>query len=130
MHFKNFLEWIHLKEKLDLGVRKIPHVNEAEVWWASLGENIGFEINGKSKLFTRPVLIFKKLSKSFYLIIPLTTQKHAGTWYVNYKQQGKMVTACLQQVRTIDYRRLYSKLGVLDDSDFEKVRIGFKNLYH
>lgn len=130
MHFKNFLEWVHLKEKLDLGVQKVPHVNEAEVWWASLGENIGYEINGKSKLFTRPVLVFKKLSKSFYLVIPLTTQKHVGTWYVNYKQQGKMVTACLQQVRTVDYRRLYSKLGVLDDSDFERVRIGFRDLYN
>lgn len=36
MHCKKFLEWISLKEKLNTGAQKIPHVNEAEVWWASL----------------------------------------------------------------------------------------------
>ena len=37
--------------------------------------------------------------------------------------------ACLHQIRTIDYRRLYSKLGRLDDNDFDHVRNGFMNLY-
>ncbi len=130
MHIKKFLEWIGLKEKLHSKLQKIPHVSEGQIWWASLGENIGFEINGKSKLFTRPVLIFKKLSKEFFLVVPLTTQHHMGSWYVNYTHAGKSITACLQQVRTIDYRRFYSKLGVLDDSDFEKIKIGFRTLYH
>jgi len=129
MHLKNFLEWIGLKEKLDSGMQKIPHVNEAEVWWASLGENVGFEINGKSKLFTRPVLVFKKLSKSFYLVIPLTTKVHTGSWYVNYEYKGKDVTACLHQLRAIDYRRLYSKIGILEEPNFEKIQIGFEKLY-
>ena len=129
MHIKRFLEWIGLKEKLHFSSQEVLHVTEGQIWWASLGENVGYEINGKSKLFTRPVLIFKKLSKEFFLVIPLTTQAHFGTWYVNYKQQGRSITACLQQVRSIDYRRLSTKLGVLDDSDFEKVRIGFRKLY-
>ncbi|QQR54443.1 type II toxin-antitoxin system PemK/MazF family toxin [Candidatus Peregrinibacteria bacterium] len=126
---KRFLEWIGLKRKLDLRRPKIPYVNTGEVWWASLGENIGYEINGKSDLFTRPVLIFKKLSKEFYLAIPLTTKKHVGSWYVNYQQRGRNVTACLHQVRTIDYRRLYSKVGIVDESDFKIIRLGFQKLY-
>lgn len=130
MHIKKFLEWIGLKEKLDSNPQQIPHVSEGQIWWASLGENIGFEINGKSKLFTRPVLIFKKLSKEFYLVVPLTTRDHTGSWYVTYTHSGKSITACLQQIRSIDYRRLSSKLGVLDDSDFEKIKSGFKKLYH
>lgn len=129
MHVKRFLEWIGLKENLHIREQKVPHVNQGEVWWASLGENIGFEINGKSSLFTRPVLVFKKLSKEFFLVVPLTTQKHSGSWYVSYTHQGRAVTACLQQIRTIDYRRLSTKLGVLDDADFQRVYHGFESLY-
>lgn len=130
MRIKRFLEWISLKERLDFQSQRVPHVNEAEIWWASLGENIGFEINGKSKLFTRPVLIYKKLSREFYLIIPLTTQQHSGSWYVKYSHKGRQAIACLQQVRSIDYRRLSTKLGVLDDTDFKKIKEGFRELYY
>lgn len=129
MRIKHFREWIALKEKLDGHKLKMPHVNEGEIWWASVGENIGYEINGKSRLFTRPVLIFKKLSREFYLIIPLTTQNHKGTWYVNYRHQGKEVTACLQQVRAIDYRRLSTKLGTLEKDVLTLIKEAFKRLY-
>lgn len=74
MHLKNFLEWIGFKEKLHFSNQKIPHVSEGQIWWTSIGENIGFEMNGKSRLFTRPVIIFKKLSNMFYFVIPLTTK--------------------------------------------------------
>lgn len=129
MHVKRFLEWIAFKEKLHSILHKAPFVSEGEVWWASLGENIGFEINGKSKDFTRPVLIFRKLSSGFYFVIPLTTQAHKGTWYVNYKQRGVEITACLHQARSIDFRRLHGRLGELDQTDFQLVRDSFQRLY-
>ncbi len=129
MHVKRFLEWIGLKERLDAIIHKAPYVSEGEIWWTSLGENIGAEINGKSKDFTRPALIFRKLSTGFYFIIPLTTQTHAGTWYVNYTQGGVDITACLHQARSIDYRRLHRRLGEIDEVDFERIKIAFQKLY-
>jgi len=44
--------------------------------------NVGSEINGKSALFSRPVIIYKKLSHGFYFVIPTTTQKKEGSWFV------------------------------------------------
>lgn len=129
MHVKRFLEWIGLKEKLDSKISTAPFVSEGEVWWASLGENVGYEINGKSKDFTRPILIFRKLSNGFYFVIPLTTKIHTGTWYVNYKQAGVDITACLHQARSIDYRRLHRRLGELDQLNFLQVQNGFQKLY-
>lgn len=61
MHPKRFQEWILLKERLHAKLPQAPYISEGEVWWASLGENVGFEINGHSKDFTRPVLIFISL---------------------------------------------------------------------
>ena len=45
---KRFLEWIGLKEKLHHAKHRAPLVSERDVWWASIGENVGSEINGKS----------------------------------------------------------------------------------
>ena len=126
---KRFLEWIGLKERLHDTKYQPPLVSEREIWWASVGENVGSEINGKSDLFSRPVIIFKKLAHGFYFIIPTTTQQRQGSWYVAFRQQDKDMIACLHQARGIDYRRLSSKLGELDDSDFARIKAGFDSLY-
>ena len=129
MHIKRFLEWIGLKEKLDAKLSKAPYVSEGDIWWASIGENVGFEINGKSNLFTRPVVIYRKLTHAYYLVVPVTTKLRSGTWYIKFKQKGVEMNACLQHIRAIDHRRLYSKLGELDDVDFMEIKKGFRSLY-
>lgn len=129
MFIKRFAEWLALKEKLHEKQHKAPLVSEGEIWWASVGENVGSEINGKSGVFSRPVIIYKKLSHSFYLVIPTTTKLKTGSWFIHFRQQGKDMVACLHQSRTIDYRRLSNKLGELDDSDLQKVKDGFQKLY-
>ena len=126
---KRFFEWIRLKQKLDRNDYAPPLVEESDVWWASLGENVGYEIQGKDHNFTRPVIIYKKLSYKFFLVIPLTTQPHRGTWYASYSFKGRQVTACLHQIRAIDYRRLYSRLGQMDKASFARVREAFRKLY-
>ncbi len=94
---KRFFEWIALKLRLDSLCSQIPKVSEGDIWWASLGENVGWEISGKSKDFTRPVIVFKKFAEGFYFVIPTTTQRKNGSWYVPYRQRSLDAFACLQQ---------------------------------
>src|SRR3989338_7868069 len=122
---KRFSEWMSFKEMLHSIIHKPPMVSDGEMLWASLGENIGAEINGKDRRFSRPVIILRKLANGFYIIIPVTTQVHYGSWYVNFKQKGIEMSACLHQVRSIDYRRVLRCLGQLDDPDFNRVKEGF-----
>lgn len=126
---KRFLEWIGLKERLHNATHKPPLVSEREIWWASVGENVGFEIDGKNSLFSRPVIIYKKLAHGFYFVIPTTTKSRKGTWYVSFKQRDREMIACLHQARAIDHRQLSSKIGTLDDNDFSEVKAGFDKLY-
>jgi mRNA interferase MazF len=126
---KDFDKWNKKKKQLDAGKYQPPFVSEGEIWWASVGENVGSEIGGKSDLFSRPVIIFKKLAHGFYFVIPTTSQERKGSWYVTFRHRKKQMTACLQQARAIDYRRLSSKLGTLDDEDFVKILEGFEILY-
>ena len=94
-----------------------------------MGENVGVEINGKSKDFTRPVLVFKKLSEEGFLGIPMSTKAKQGSWYVSIRQSGKNATVLLSQTRVFSSKRMYSKLGELDDTDCSEVSKGFVNLY-
>ena len=126
---KRFLEWIGLKERLHTSDHKPPFVSERDVWWISLGENVGSEMNGKSDKFTRPALVLKKLAHGFYLVAPTTTQERKGSWYVHIKLGNKDEYVCLNQIRTVDHRRFYSKLGQIDTDNFDKAKEGFRKLY-
>ncbi len=126
---KDFDGWIMQKKILNERATRPPFVSEGDIWWIGVGENIGTEMCGKSARFSRPAIIYKKLARGFYLVIPTTTKQKTGTWYVKIRQQNVDMSVCLHQLRTIDYRRLYKKLGSLDDADHQKVRNGFMALY-
>lgn len=120
MDEKKFDEWNIEKQRLHSFGRK-PDIKNGEVWWCSMGENIGVEINGKGSSFMRPVLVIRKLSKASFIGIPLTSQLHSGSWYVHFRFKSRDEYAVLAQVRTFSVRRLYRKMGSLDDSDMRKV---------
>lgn len=93
-----------------------------------MGKNVGYEISGKSKKFSKPVLIVTKLSYCFVLVVPLTTQQKEGTWYVNYEHKGIKAPACVSQVRAIDTKRLIMKIGNIDLKDFINIKKSLKHL--
>lgn len=126
---KKFFGWIKLKIKLNCNDHKPPYISEGDIWWVSLGENVGSEICGKSGLFSRPVVVLRKLAHGFYFVIPTTTKPKVGSWYVSFSYKNKVSVASLHQARAIDYRRLSNKIGTLSQEDFTRIKLGFKKLY-
>ena len=122
--------WFPLKEKKhNILPKKLPKVNNGEVWWVAVGENVGIEINGKSEYFSRPVLVFKKLSHLGFMGIPLTTQEHSGSWYIPFRFQNKEIYAALSQSRVFSTARLYNRIGQIAEDDMSKVKEGFRTLF-
>lgn len=128
MEEKHFDEWIELKETLHFNA-KAPRILEGEVWWCSFGENVGIEINGKSAIFTRPVVIMKKLSGLGFMGIPLTSQEKTGSWYAEFEFLGKRQFAAVCQARVMSVSRLHSKIGQIPKSDLVVIKKAFHNLY-
>lgn len=126
---KQFIAWMTLKEKLHHVQSLPPYVKERDLWWISFGENVGSEINGKSKHFSRPGLVLKKLSRGFYLVAPTTTKEKSGSWYAQISHEYRVMYVCLHQIPTVDHRRLSSRLGQLDSDDFDRVQAAFLELY-
>lgn len=121
-------EWFERKLQLHEQERT-PPFKEGEIWWCGIGENVGIEINGKSSLASRPVLVFKKFGRYGFFGIPLSSQAHEGTWYAHFRFQGKNQVACLVQSRSFSAYRLYTKIGTADKSNMRKIRVGFKKLF-
>ena len=96
--------------------------HEREVWWCSLGANIGFEQDGGGNDFTRPVVIIKKFNLEACLVVPLTARPKEGKYYFPVGEvEGRQAVAVLSQVRFLDRRRLSNKISTLDDSIFHKL---------
>ena len=95
----------------------------------AVGENVGIEINGKSEYFSRPVLVFKKLSHLGFMGIPLTTKIKTGSWYICFKFQNKNVYAVLSQARVFSVARLYDRIGQASRNDMKLIKKGFRKLY-
>ncbi len=125
---KRFKEWFFIKKKLHSIAAKPPKFTEGDIWWCSIGENIGVEINGKSRLFTRPVLVIKKLNRESFIGVPLTSQEKIGKWYVSITHGFKASVALLNQVRCFSVKRLSTKLNTLDETDLYKVKSGLASL--
>ncbi len=117
---KDFDTWNVTKKTVDEKViNEDFFFHEREVWWCSLGLNIGVESDGKNDNFERPVLIIKKFNTFMIWIIPLTTQKHDTNHFSKIHHELSESWACLTQIRTISTKRLLRKIGMTNKNDFE-----------
>ncbi len=121
---KDFDVWNQKKKELHAKTKdSILFFREGEVWWIHLGVNIGFEMDGKGRESTRPVLIIKKYNKFSFLALPLSTSAKANTYRVPIGViDRKEAVANMSQIKNIDSRRLAKKICTLEKSVFESVK--------
>ena len=124
---KHFDKWNDTKKVIH--IKHGPFYHQREIWWCSLGVNVGFEEDGTGDEFRRPVLVLKGLSAQTCLVIPLTTstQSHDLRIPIGFVN-GREARAILSQIRVIDTRRLVRKIGHLDRKIFEVIRKTIKDM--
>jgi len=128
---KQFNEWNEVKKRTE-SKKIIATFKERNIYWANLGENIGFEQNGKGTEFMRPLLIFKKFSNNMFFGIPLSTQrKKEGSFFFEFSfKDDDISTALLVQGKLFDVKRLDRKIGKISIEDFGKLKLKFKGLFN
>jgi mRNA-degrading endonuclease toxin of MazEF toxin-antitoxin module len=126
---KDFDGWNKQKKKVherDEDVR----FHEREIWWCSLGINVGSEQDGVSKSFQRPVLIIKNFNGQVLWVLPLTrTYKMANRYYffLEEGEKGNSVVV-LSQLRLISSKRLIRKIRTLEEWQFKNIVRAIKAL--
>jgi mRNA interferase MazF len=124
---KDFQKWHHLKNELDKKEHGV-FINEREICFVSIGENIGFEQNGKNEMFERPVLVLKKFGTQTFIGIPLTSKPREWRFYFTFHHGDKISTAILSQIRLFDTRRIVRRLGYAEVTDFLTLKKQLKDL--
>ena len=124
---KDFGEWHTQKSDLQENkTRAFFHVRE--VWFASLGLNVGFEQDGRGDKFLRPVIVLKKFNNEVLWCIPLTKNEKRGKYYFSFTLNDKISTAILSQIKLIDSKRLQYKIGDINEKNFDQLKEKLRQL--
>jgi mRNA interferase MazF len=120
---KDFKSWHTKKSVIHNDTQRRVYFNEREIWWCSLGPNVGDEQDGEGDDFMRPVIILKQFNKEVFWALPLTTQTKNGKYYFPVDlRDGRERRAILSQLRLVDAKRLKKKLAVLPEVSFQELR--------
>lgn len=118
---KDFDAWNKEKKKIN-GYVAAPFYHEREIWWCSLGVNVGFEQDGTGVNYDRPVLIVRGFSPHVFFGVALTGGTREGKYYFPLGEvKGRETSVVLSQVRLIDTKRLLKKMETLDERTFLRI---------
>lgn len=117
---KDFDRWNKIKKSVHGREVKL-FCNAREIWWCSLGLNVGSEEDGKNELFERPILVLKVFNQSMLRVAPLTSKAVDDHHHVSVSYNGRGGSVILSQTKTISIKRLSRKLCRLDQVQFAKV---------
>lgn len=133
---KDFDSWNKLKKVTDTSERKV-FAHPREVWWCSLGVNIGVEADGKNDNFERPVLVVRVYNKESMLALPITGRARNDKFHTVVKLKEvnretgekffKTVFVKLTQARVISNKRLLRKVDMIEQEDFKKIIAAFRD---
>lgn len=125
---KDFDGWNELKKALN-ETESPPLFKEREVWWCSLGHNIGVEQDGKGTKYQRPVLILRKFSAQQFIGVPSTRTDKRTRFYSFVETDVDTFNFVLSQARVFDARRLHNRIVTLLPDEFEAVKANLKALW-
>ncbi len=118
---KDFDTWNSTKKQINNKVFK-SYVHAREIWWCSLGINVGDEEDGKNDLFERPVLIIKKFNQRIVLAVPLTTKIKGNPYYFSFIHDGTTFSVILSQIRLLSTSRLSRRIRTINQTLFNQIR--------
>lgn len=127
---KNFDQWNKFKKDLDSD-SNVRGFEQRDIWWCSLGINVGNEQDGKNNQFSRPILVLKKFNSHVFLGLPLTTSpKKNHPLYYSIFFNDKNAAIILSQIKLFSVKRLRGKkrIGKLSEKIFDDVRKAIKDL--
>lgn len=117
----HFIDWTQIKMTLDhLPITTFPR--KKEIWWASLGQNVGVEMNGKSNKFERPVLVISAFNADSFLIAPITSKVKEHKFLPKFiSSTGAINSVSVSQLRTVSVKRFNRKIADMSQEDFDRI---------
>ena len=118
---KNFDRWNDIKKNVHRREEPI-RLHEREIWWCSLGVNVGSEQDGVGDSYERPILVVKNFNNNVLWAVPLTRTFKPNRFYFRLDDDGGGESAVvLSQLRLVSSKRLVRKIRTLDEHQFRGI---------
>ena len=121
MYEKDFDSWNRTKKQINAELRPKQFIRAGEVRWATLGVNIGSEIDGKGHSFTRPVIVVHA-GNHMAMVVPLSTKVKTLPGYSPFRWKQRAVSICIHQTRVVSQKRLLRRIGHLPGSRLKQLK--------
>jgi mRNA interferase MazF len=118
---KDFDQWNDKKKEIERRTRLVLY-KPGEVWWCSLGLNVGNEEDGKNENFERPVLIIAKFGEENCIGVPLTSVPKDDRFHVPLNILDKNSRAIVSQIRFISTKRFIREMGTITKQELRTVK--------
>ena len=123
MDIKDFDAWGARKKAIHAQSHGPNFYHTREVWWCSIGINIGVEMDGKHASHSRPVLVLRRFNKHMFWGIPFTTATREGYSYFRVAHIGGPSWAILNQLRIFSSKRLLRRIDTITVDQFDEIRV-------
>lgn len=117
---KDFLGW-HTKKAQIESTYHSPYFYEREIWWCSIGLNVGVEEDGKHDQFHRSILVFRKFNKEMLWALPTSSRIRQSNQHFLFVFQGTERSVLLSQIRVLSAKRLDRRIGKMEGMDFQRL---------
>ena len=117
---KDFDAWNKQKKILN-GSDSDSQFHVREIWWGSLGLNIGVESDGKNDSFERPLLILRIFNREMLWVLPITSTLKDSPFYYRFMFKDVEQSIMLSQIRVISAKRLRRRVNTLSEINFTRV---------
>ncbi len=125
---KDYAAW-HVKKGEIEARATVPEFSERDIWWCSLGLNVGHEEDGKNNDFERPVCVLRKFNKDMFIGLPLTSAEKDSPYYFPHTLHETAGSIILSQGRLLSAKRLQRKLGRMSRGKFGELRTKYTKLF-
>jgi mRNA interferase MazF len=118
---KDFDSWSRQKRNIHTQGER-PFYHAREIWWCTVGVNIGNELDGTGKHHDRPVLVIRPFNAETFFGVMLVGHPRGGRYYFPLGIVGdRDAVANLSQARLFDSKRLIRKIAMLDERTFREL---------
>lgn len=118
---KDFDSWNIKKKRLESERPDALAFRERQIWWCSIGLNLGDEEDGKNELFERPVLIIRKFNNRLAWVLPITTNDKIHRYYFSLESQSQKNSAILSQLRLVSAKRFNRLVRMVSPYEFSMI---------
>ncbi len=125
---KDFNIWNKEKTHLENTAHDNLVFHEREIWWCSIGVNLGDEQDGKNDFFERPVLVLKKFNNKIAWVLPMSSKDKIGLYYHNIQHDGKTFSIILSQLRLVSVKRFRRFIRKISPYQFSLIQDKLLNL--